>query len=97
MSDYYDRNGHPISLDEFVRLWAEDSSRCVARTERDGITVSTVWLGLDHQWGSGPPLIFETMIFGGEHDSDQYRYSTESQALAGHEKACRIAFGEEAE
>ena len=30
--------------------------------------VSTVWLGIDlGYWGWGPPIIFETMIFGGEH------------------------------
>ena len=28
------------------------------------ITVSTVFLGLNHQYGAGPPLYFETMIFG---------------------------------
>jgi hypothetical protein len=28
-----------------------------------GERLSTVWLGLDHQYGDGPPLIFETMLF----------------------------------
>jgi len=27
-------------------------------------SVSTVFLGLDHGWGSGPPILWETMIFG---------------------------------
>jgi hypothetical protein len=51
--------------------------------------VSTVFLGLDHQWGDGPPLVFETMIFGGEHDQYQERYSTWDEAEAGHKQGVR--------
>jgi hypothetical protein len=33
----------------------------------NGLWVSTVWLGLDHRHDdSGPPLIFESMVFRGE-------------------------------
>ncbi len=39
----------------------------------------------------GPPLLFETMIFGGEHDQEQWRYSTWEEAEAGHMKALVIA------
>lgn len=51
-----------------------------------GARVSTVWLGLDHQFGDGPPLIFETMVFPAESsmDLDCERYSTEEEAKAGH-------------
>jgi len=56
--------------------------------------VSTVFLGIDHNWGGGPPLIFETMIFnqGPEserpwHEEYQERYSTWEQAEAGHARA----------
>jgi hypothetical protein len=48
--------------------------------------VSTVWLGLDHQFGEGPPLIFETMVFGGPHDQYTERYSTEDEARRGHKR-----------
>ena len=48
------------------------------------VRVSTVFLGLDHQWGNGPPLLFETMIFGGPHDQNQRRYSTWGEAEDGH-------------
>jgi len=51
------------------------------------ITISTVFLGLDHSFGKGPPLLFETMIFGGKFDSYQERYSTWEQAEAGHLRA----------
>lgn len=47
--------------------------------------VSTVFLGLDHSFGRGPPLLWETMIFGpGEPDGDCWRYSTRLDAELGH-------------
>jgi len=51
----------------------------------DMVDVSTVFLGLDYQFGDGPPLIFETMAFwrqsgGGE----KMRCSTWLQAEAQH-------------
>jgi|SRR5580698_2169976 hypothetical protein len=46
--------------------------------------VSTVWLGLNHNWMPGPPLIFETMIFGHTYDGYQRRYSTKEQAAEAH-------------
>ena len=84
MSDYYDRAGKPISQDEWFARF--NDKRIAKTTIVDGVDVSTVWLGLDHSWGDGPPLIFETMVFGGEHDQDCWRYSTEEQAKAGHER-----------
>ena len=50
--------------------------------------VSTVWLGFDHNFcRQGPPLIFETMVFGWYgSDLSQVRYSTEGEALEGHAK-----------
>lgn len=67
--------------------WAENfekTDRKIARAELDGVLVSTVFLGMDHAYGDGPPHWFETMIFGGEHDSFCERYSTYDDALAGH-------------
>ena len=47
--------------------------------------VSTVFLGLDHQHFDGPPLLFETMVFVGEHGDEMERYSTWDEAVAGHD------------
>ncbi|MEH2201208.1 hypothetical protein [Nostoc sp.] len=48
--------------------------------------ISTVFLGLNHQWlPNKPPLIFETMVFGGQIDYQQIRYSTWDEAVAGHQ------------
>lgn len=35
---------------------------------------------------------FETMIFGGEHDQYQERYSTWDEAEAGHKRAIELVF-----
>ena len=81
---YYDREGQPMELMEWAQA-IEAGRNVVAKTKLSGgVEVSTVWIGLNHQWGDGPPLIFETMVFGGAMDQEQNRYSTETEAKAGH-------------
>ena len=50
--------------------------------------VSTVFLGLDHSFtrdrDGEQPILFETMVFGGQLDDEQERYATRAQAEAGH-------------
>lgn len=66
--------------------WFATADRKVARTQvTDGISVSTVFLGLDHSFSPGAaPQIFETMVFGGPLDNDLDRYATWEEAEAGH-------------
>lgn len=56
----------------------------VARDVLGDVTVSTVFLGLDHGWGEDAPVTFETMVFGGHLDENMWRYATWDQATAGH-------------
>lgn len=66
--------------------------RRVARSEvpRPPVEVSTVFLGLDHRhFGDGPPILFESMIFGGEHDGWATRYCTKAEAQTGHDAICK--------
>lgn len=67
------------------------AERRVAYDKIEGVEVSTVFLGLDHGRGDGPPLLFETMIFGGTHDGYQERYSSWAQAEEGHAEALALA------
>jgi hypothetical protein len=61
---FYDRAGNPIPMIRSVELRADFHYIVVAKTEVGGVwEVSTVWLGNDHGFGFGPPLIFETMVF----------------------------------
>jgi hypothetical protein len=48
--------------------WFQDADRHVAQTEIGDFWISTVFLGLDHQFGEGPPLLFETMVFNKDRD-----------------------------
>jgi hypothetical protein len=90
MSDKFDRDGNPLDLMGWAALIEDQNYKRVAFSQVGAVEVSTVWLGLNHNFGSGPPLIFETMIFGGEHDSYQDRYSTEAEALAGHDRIVAV-------
>lgn len=68
--------------------WFETAERQVAKTELpNGVRISTVFLGLDHNFSGGIPILFETMIFGGKHDQYQERYATWDEAESGHKKA----------
>lgn len=64
--------------------WLETANRHVGQDEIGTARVSTVFLGLDHSFGDGPPLLFETMVFGGKMDGETWRYETWEQAAAGH-------------
>lgn len=90
MSDYYDIHGKPMEMPDWAKCrevggdWERVKQSTKVSAETD---VSTVWLGLDHSFGVGPPLIFETMVFGGNLDQYQYRYATLEQARTGHDEA----------
>ena len=55
--------------------------------------ISTIWLGVDHQWNeNAPPLLFETMVFkDGDYGNKIYcsRYSTWQEAEEGHKRAIK--------
>lgn len=86
-----DSNRQPVpceDLSEWER-WLEDpKNRLVVQTKFGEVRVSTIFLGFDHRFGDGPPLLFETQVFGGEQHGNCWRYSTWDEAEAGHEAAC---------
>jgi hypothetical protein len=84
VNKFYDRDGRPIDLMAWAAKFEDRDYKIVRQDNRDDFKVSTVWLGSDHRWGPGAPLIFETMVFGGENDQAQYRYCTEAAARSGH-------------
>jgi hypothetical protein len=74
--------------------WFERTENRILRKDDlpNGVSVSTVFLGIDHRFsGRGPPILWETMIFGGKHDRYQERYSSRSAALKGHSAALALA------
>ena len=89
-----DKTPVPVELDEELEYLMnyEINMRVAESGDRGGIWVSTVFLGLDHSYNpDGPPILFETMIFGGPHNEYQERYSTWDEAIEGHERACKRA------
>lgn len=84
MIRWYDRDGQPMPEQDAAALLRDEAYRRVGRDEGDGWMVSTVWIGLDHNYGDEPPLIFETMVFDGPLDGETVRYSTWTEAQAGH-------------
>lgn len=90
MTDKYILNGHePVAVHDLLEWgrWLQINLRHVAQDEpMPGVRVSTVFLGLDHRFGTdkGPPILFETMVFGGEFDQLQERYCTWDEAEKGH-------------
>lgn len=49
------------------------------------VRVSTVFLGIDHNHSrEGPPILWETMIFGSTLDGESQRYSSHADAVRGH-------------
>jgi hypothetical protein len=86
MSQTYILDGHtPVAVD--VLTWArwygearQSGAQRVAEETVGESRISTVFLGLDHRFGDGPPLLFETMVFGGPLDQEQTRCSTWEEA-----------------
>jgi hypothetical protein len=69
--------------------WYETAQRHIGDDTINGVRVSTVFLGLDHSFSEGDPILFETMVFGGEHNEWQERYFTYDEAEAGHKNVVR--------
>lgn len=76
-----------------MKEWDEflcTADRTVACTHiPPNLLVSTVFLAIDHSFGTGPPLLFETMVFLNEtrpYDKGGYqnRYTTWAEAEKGH-------------
>jgi len=95
-----DANGDPQLCEDFL-AWAEwfegtvgTRERVLAHDRDEGangleILVSTVFLGLDHSFGGGPPVLWETMVLGGLLDGLQMRYTSREEAFRGHQEICR--------
>lgn len=84
---YYDDGGNLIHAKNTVE-WATGfrrSQRTVARDKlANGALVSTVFLGIDHSFDGPPPVLWETMVFEGEFDGYQERYTSREIAEQRH-------------
>lgn len=88
-----DDNGNPLVETDLLTWarWMETADRRVAYTDTGESRISTIFLGMDHAFSEQePPILYETMIFGGLHDQYQQRYATRAEALAGHAVAVTL-------
>lgn len=95
------KDGEPFEIKNPI-LWAqsfEHEDRQLQQTDVPGTLtapscwVSTVFLALDHNFHhSGPPVLWETMIFTVDprYDNWQVRYTNEKEALDGHMETVRM-------
>lgn len=91
-----DESHNPICQPDLHKwaVWFETHERHVAQEVIGDVRVSTVFLGLDHNFGDDEtPILFETMIFGGEHDQYQERFATWDEAMVGHQIALDLVKG----
>lgn len=98
LGDFYyflneDKTVRICSLEEFIKQMHEmriNDSKHVAKEFISNYWISTVWLGINHMWGEGPAILFETMILNKDTNDwldYQVRYATWEQAVEGHKRA----------
>ena len=80
-----------VACDDLIKWanWFATANRHVAKEEIGDATISTVFLGLNHSFGEPRPLLFETMVFGGDLDEYQERCSTWEEAETMHAETVR--------
>ena len=83
-----DRTPIAVDLKTWAKWFENFDNRRIARTEiNERCSVSTVFIGLDHNWyGHGDPVLFESMVFGGPLDNAMRRYRSYAEAERGHEE-----------
>lgn len=100
MARYYILNEKNLPVEADLLTWGKwfeqnFQKRVVAKTYMPEFEVSTVFLGLNHNWNDeGTPHIYETMVFpiGTYDDIHCNRYPACSYALEGHRDATKWAF-----
>ncbi len=89
-----DHTTSPLSFDEYF-AWNKGEVIVVGKQKiGKDVKVSTVFLGLNHSYREDEePLLFETMVFGGEHDQYMVRCSTWEGAVNWHKDTVEMCGG----
>lgn len=82
---------------EWAKWFENFKERQIEQTIIGDVSISTVFLGINHSFYDDGELWFETMIFGGPHDGYEDRSATYNGALEMHERAVNIVKGLEHE
>lgn len=91
MTNNYILDGKTPVLCKDISEWgrAYEDNRVVADDNRGEVRISTIFLGVDQNFGKGPLALFETMIFSSGNEY-QERYETWEQAEEGHKRAVAL-------
>lgn len=71
-----DDQGEPVPEPDLMKWgeWLATDHRYICFERLGAVRLSTIFLGLDHSFSAdGPPVLWETMIFGGRLDHTQAR------------------------
>lgn len=85
--EYFVLSATGAPLEATLEEWGaflEGDRKIVKVTEKGGIKVSTVFLGLAHGYDDGVPILWETQVFGGRHGGEHIRSATHPGALVNH-------------
>lgn len=92
-----DSEGNPIAEDALLgwAKWFETAERHVGLDTINGVKISTVFLGIDHSFGRGKPVLWETMTFTKRKGSYNFlnqnlcgRYTNVQDAKEWHQLVC---------
>ena len=86
---YILKGKYPVPEPDLLKWgkWFEKADRKVKQTNIGDVNVSTIFLGLDHNFSTGGlPILFETLVFGGPLDGEMSRYPVWGEAEVGHEE-----------
>lgn len=91
-----DENDNVVPVDKYVWLDLDSvkANRIVKKTEIGEVEVSTIFLGMFFGSEDEVPLVFETVIFGGEFDQSRIRYASKAEALEGHDIFVKVVKGQ---
>jgi hypothetical protein len=89
-----DKKIKKVEIEEWMNFFEDVKNRQLFKDtfkrkgSKEDVLVSTVFLGINHNFMGGKPLLFETMVFNSETelDGEPFRYETFKQAEKGHYK-----------
>ena len=82
---------HPNDDEWFAWYQQIEENRRVAKTEIGSVSVSTVFTGMDLRPSPGQGLLFETKVFGGALDGEEWLCATWEEAEQQHARVVELA------